>query len=164
MFINSIFLSKGQRLLKVILGSLILATLAFIFVQSALSPKVAEAEASVASDIILDVVGEDSAVGNFADHNIDKIAHFTEFGLLGFFVSLYVVFFAKRLIVLAPLSMVFSTAVAVFDETIQIFSGRTPDTVDIMFDVLGFFIISLITYIVCFVIRMTKKKKGLFKW
>ena len=160
MFIKSNFLSTKQKVVRAILGIAILLTMAFIFVQSILPPEVANAEADIASDIVEEVIGEDSAAAEVATDNIDKIAHFTEFGLLGFFVSLYVLLFAKRLI-LSFVSMIgFASATAIIDETIQIFSGRTPDAADVLFDVIGFSVISILTYIVFFVIRRAKRKRN----
>ena len=160
MFIKSNFLSTKQKVARAILGILILLTLALIFVQSILPPDVANAEADIASDIVEEVIGEDSPASEVAVDNIDKIAHLTEFGLLGLFVSLYVLHFAKRLI-LSFLPMIgFASAIAIIDETIQIFSGRTPDTVDALFDVIGFSIISILTYIVFFAIRSAKRKRN----
>lgn len=159
MFIDSKFLSTKQKIIRFILLFFILLTLAFIFVQSILPPEIANEESDIASDIITEVVGEDNAVSDAATDNIDKIAHFTEFGLLGFFVTLYVLCFAKRMILSLSLNVAFAMVIAVIDETVQIFSGRTPDGQDVLADVIGFLFISILTCILVFVTWVAKRKK-----
>ena len=158
MFIKTNLLSVKQRVARFLLAVLIILNLAFIFIHSMMPPEVVKEEADVASDIVSDIVGEDSAAGELAEDNMDKIAHFTEFGFLGFLVSVYVISFAVnplRRIFALP---IFSAFIAGIDETIQIFSGRNPDWRDALVDVIGFSVISIIIYIIFFVVRTIKKK------
>ena len=159
MFIKTSLLSRNQKIKRIILSLLIVLTVGFIFFQSTLSPEVAGQESEAVSGIISDALPPDSPSAQYANENMDKIAHFTEFGLLGLFVSLYICGFAAAPMLLAPASVIFALSVAIIDETIQIFSGRTSDFADIGADVLGFFIISMIIYIAFFAIRCAKRKK-----
>ena len=159
MFIDSRSISVGQRLLKAFLVAMILFMLSFIFIHSTLPPEVVERESEIASDIVSEVISPEGAVGEYTENNMDKIAHFTEFGLLGLFVSMYVCGFAVRPLLLSVLSLLFSGAVATIDETIQIFSGRTPDMRDALFDMAGFALVSLLIYIAYFAFIRSKKKR-----
>ena len=139
-------LSKGQKAFKITLISLILVNLIFIFTQSLLPPEIASAESEAVSDVITDILPPDSSAVNFTDDNMDKIAHLIEFGVLGALTSLYVCFFIVTVKKFFLPLLGFVGATALFDETIQIFSGRTFDLADIMFDVLGFSVLSVVVF------------------
>jgi VanZ family protein len=138
---------------------MILLNLVFIFSQSLLSSEAAGEEVDTVTDIIIEVLPEDSAAADYAEDNMDKIAHFTEYAVLGVLVSLFVCFFGKRLEILAPVSLLFAESIAFIDETVQIFSGRNPDVKDMWADIFGFFTLSLITYVAFFLVKRCLKKE-----
>ncbi len=85
---------------------------------------------------------------------VRKIAHFTEFAALGFFLMLYLfcVYTKNKLFYLSFFSWVGGTFYAVTDEIHQMFvSGRYPATTDVLIDSSGvlfgiLFLICIITY------------------
>jgi len=85
---------------------------------------------------------------------VRKIAHFTEFAALGFFLMLYLfcVYTKTKLFYLAFFSWVGGTFYAVTDEIHQMFvSGRYPATTDVLIDSSGvlfgiLFLLCIITY------------------
>lgn len=145
-------LSAGMRIFRLVILICIILNIAFIFFQSSLSTEKATEESDAVKDAISEVVPPESEIKDFTDNNMDKIAHFVEYGMLGFLVSSYIVFFAVKPLKTAALSFLFAETVAVFDETIQFFSGRHPDLGDVWCDILGFVVISLLTYAATFVL------------
>ena len=153
MFTSQKTLSKGQKAFQITLISLILANLIFIFTQSLLPPEIDSAESDAVSDVIKDFLPAESTAGKFTEDNMDKIAHLIEFGVLGALTSLYVCFFKVSVKKFFLPLLGFVSATALFDETIQIFSGRTFDTIDILFDIIGFSILSIIIFTTYFCLK-----------
>ena len=115
-----------------------------------MSPEKSLEESNTSAEILENIIPADTAVGNFVFENIRKIAHFTEYGLLGIELALYVAVFTrnKKKSVLATLLFAFITAF--LDETIQIFSGRTSSIADVWLDLSGFAVFSALTYLMTF--------------
>ena len=97
---------------------------------------------------------------------IRKLAHFTEYAILGSFsVPLLKIYFPKRpgltaLLLSAPLGVL----TALFDETIQLFvDGRNGEIRDIWLDILGCVTGSLICVIFSAVLRKLKNIKNIKK-
>ena len=88
---------------------------------------------------------------------VRKIAHFTEFGILGLEMALFTVLFTacsrRDKIYLS----FFGPVVAVIDETIQKFTGRGSAFFDVMIDSAGYFTFALITALLYLIIKNTKK-------
>ena len=149
----------GMKVLWYILVTLIVFNLIFIFTQSSLSSEVAGEEAGTVTDIVVEILPDDSPAEEYAENNMDKIAHFTEYASLGCLVSLFICFFGLRLEILSPFSLLFAEVMAFVDETIQIFSGRNPDIKDMWSDILGFLTLSIITYLAFFLVKRLLKKE-----
>lgn len=149
----------GVKILWYTLVALIIFNLIFIFTQSTLPSEAAGEEAETVTDIVVEILPDDSPAEDYAENNMDKIAHFTEYASLGFFVSLFICFFGLRLEILAPFSLLFAETMAFIDETIQIFSGRNPDIKDMWSDILGFLTLSIITYLAFFLVKRLLKKE-----
>jgi VanZ family protein len=149
----------GVKILWYTLVALIIFNLIFIFTQSSLPSEVAGEEAGTVTDIVVEILPDDSPAEDYAENNMDKIAHFTEYASLGFFVSLFICFFGLQPQMLAPFSLLFAEVMAFIDETIQIFSGRNPDIKDMWSDILGFLTLSIITYLAFFLVKRLLKKE-----
>ncbi len=145
------------KYIKALLAVLMALTVAFIFSQSILPPEKSSEASGTVGDIVAEIIPPETEVGGFIQINLRKLAHFTEFFLLGIECSLFVFFFVKR-----PLYMVLSfpaaAIVALVDETIQIFSGRGPSIIDVWIDIFGFFTASVLVYTVCFISALIYKK------
>lgn len=128
---------KKQRAGPVILIILILATLAFIWGNSMQSVTESQGKSlSVLAEVkpLLEVfVGR----GNVTNHLVRKLAHFTEYSTLGCELALLLLFIRK--ITLQPIidCLFFGMAVALTDETIQIFTGRGSQVQDVWLDFAG---------------------------
>lgn len=127
-------MNEKERLISTALLALIGITLSFIFIQSLLPPAVSKGESDAVASILAYIFPSDG----FVLKNLRQIAHFLEFGALGAEVGVYILLFSAQPLKLVALSPVFGLITAFIDETIQIFSGRSADVVDIWTDLMGF--------------------------
>ena len=148
-----------KRLFQIGMLCLIAATLLFIFVQSILPPETSGAESDAVGDFIGEIIPPETELGGFVQINLRKIAHFVEFSALGLEASIYLVFFTKNRnfkLFSFPTALI----TALFDETIQIFSGRGHSVLDVWIDFSGFVFASVTVY---FVYYLTKRLLNLYK-
>ncbi len=143
-------MTARKKIAAIFLLSLIFATLAFIFIQSALPPETSSAESEAVGDIVEEIIPSDTPTGEYIQLNLRKIAHFVEFALLGFEVAVFIMLFVKRRIFIC-LSYPFALITAFFDESIQMFSRRGPAIFDVWIDFFGFFTFASLTYAIFFV-------------
>lgn len=148
---------KCKKIAQIVLLLLIISTVASIFIQSTKSQKESTEDSDKVGEIIEEIIPPETAVGGYVQDNIRKLAHFTEFFILGLEVSLYVALFLPSLKMMI-LSYIFGILIASADETIQIFSGRGPAVKDVMIDFLGFIVSTVIIYTVAAVLRIIIQK------
>lgn len=147
---------KSKRLCLAI----IIILLAFIWGNSML-PKNASSNLSIWAMGILskvfsgDIVAEETVAGAGI---LRKVAHFTEFCALGIALSALLHLIVKDKRIRALLAALFGGFVALFDETIQIFSGRGPMVSDIWIDIAGFATGVVIVVLIVAVKRKIKMK------
>ena len=129
---------RTHKTSKVILTILISLTLAFIWIHSMMPGEVSSDESGFFYDILapfLKVFLPDEWV---TEHLIRKMAHFSEYGLLGVEMTALAAV-RDRIKPRYLVNVLFSgLAVAFIDETIQIFSGRGPMIADVWIDLAGF--------------------------
>ena len=152
-------LTDKRRQGAIALLCLILATVAFIFIQSMLSPGTSGAESGAVRQFLERFLSYDRPLGAFLLNNIRKVAHFVEYGVLGLDISLYVSLYSRDFVRLAPYTAILGHGVAFIDETIQIFSGRGPAILDVWIDTLGFVCASFVLYLIAFILREKHLKK-----
>ncbi len=141
---------------RILLLCLIVLNVAFIFFQSTRSKDESKETSDNVGEIVGEIIPPDTKPGGFIQTNLRKIAHFVEFASLGALTSLYLIFF-KRRILFAALSFPTGLFIALFDETIQIFSSRGSSVKDVWIDFLGFASISIIFYTVAFICEKAHK-------
>ncbi len=152
-------MKKSDKAVKIILITLFFLNLLFIFANSILPPDVSGEESDAVSGLLAKIFPPDSEFGRFVIENVRKIAHFTEFFTLGVTVSLYTVKFTDRKYAFL-LSYAVGFAVAFFDETIQIFTGRGPMISDVWLDFFGFASSLSIVYLINTIIQKAKVQNG----
>ncbi len=139
-----------RRCAVIILGFATVATLIFIFSNSMKPPAESVSDSNAVKDVIATIIPPESNLGKKILDNIRKIAHFTEYGLLGIEVFCIAALLADRrrarYLALGK-SLIFALVTAFIDETIQIFSSRGPMIADVWIDVGGFFTYSMLTNI-----------------
>lgn len=142
---------------RYLLIALIVATLAFIFTRSTKPPEKSMEESNEFAEFVEEIIPPDTDAGEYVQKNIRKLAHFTEFMILGFLVSLYACIYTRH-IISKILSLGFGLIFAACDETIQIFSGRGPSVTDVFIDFAGFATSTVIICTVWYLILFFKKK------
>ena len=117
---------------------LILLTLVLIWGHSLLGREASSEESGFVMELLEPVLEMVVGEGNVTEFLVRKLAHFTEFFVLGLEV---LTFFAYRKSLFPQaflLALTHGFFAAFLDETIQIFSGRGPMIQDVWLDVCGF--------------------------
>lgn len=135
-----------------------IVTLIFIWVQSVLPGDISSQQSGFVMGIVRPFLELFTGKGNVTEHLVRKLAHFTEFSVLGVEAGfIFGIYIRKRSLNAwtALLKAVVSCALAAFiDETIQVFSGRGPAITDVWIDTAGAL---LGAAIVLLVISLTEK-------
>ena len=153
--------TKIKSVARIVLIIIIILNLAFIYTQSLIPPEKSSQESDAVGGIISEIIPPDTPEGKFVLENLRKIAHFTEFAFLGFFVSLYIIIYERRVrraLLSAPAALI----LALLDETLQYLSGRGPLVSDVWIDFFGFVTSSVNLYtvyvITAFVVKKCKQR------
>ena len=140
---------------------LVIAYIGFIFQNSMTVATVSEIESLKVSDILLRILRHFSLVTNdiqLFNHYVRKLAHFSEFALLGFLVGIAMnvcpVFKHKSL------NFIFFMLLIPFtDEMLQnFFDGRSPQFTDMIIDASGYLFGGLVIYIIILILKDLLKK------
>ena len=126
-------MSRKRRILII----LVVATLMFIWTQSAMDPEKSSEESGFVMRIVAPVLELFLGKGNVTEHFVRKLAHFTEYAILGAEIILLMFDIRGSGAKTVALSGNFSLTAAVVDETIQIFSGRGSSLKDVWLDFAG---------------------------
>lgn len=92
----------------------------------------------------------------FNSANVRKLAHFLEYAVLGFVAMILKMKYHRRLADILLLGL----GIAVIDETIQLFDGRTSSIKDIWIDMAGFLFALLTVWIVNKIIHWIHRRRG----
>ena len=117
---------------------LIILTLALIWGHSLLGREASSEESGFVMELLEPVLEMVVGEGNVTEFLVRKLAHFTEFFVLGLEL---LTFFAYRKPLFPQaflLALTHGFFAAFLDETIQIFSGRGPMIQDVWLDICGF--------------------------
>ena len=139
-------MKKRENLLVFI----IFLTLAFIWGHSLMSREVSSEESGFVMQLLTPLLELFVGKGNVTEHLVRKLAHFSEFALLGAELCLYFTGKRKRKSAGLLLALAHGLFAAFFDETLQIFSGRGPMIQDVWIDFAG-----VITGALCILVLMT---------
>lgn len=123
-----------RKVAAAVLAVLIALTLAFIWGHSLASRQESLEESGAALSRLTPFLELFVGKGNVTDHLVRKLAHFTEFGALGFELMLFAAVRNRFRLQPAVNCMFAGLVTAVTDETIQIFSGRGPMVSDVVLD------------------------------
>ena len=141
-----------------ILVCLIVATMLFIFIQSAIpseeSKKESDAVGEIVEEVVEVIVPDNPSFADLVKKNIRKIAHFVEFGALGLECGILLLLSfvslkkskdslgkpaaVRYLISYSAAFCGFGLLVGLLDESIQTLSDRGPSISDVWLDFLGF--------------------------
>lgn len=147
---------KKRRVLSTVLICLCIATVAFIWGNSMLGSK---ASSNVSNSVLgaLDPIIRRFGIVSRNDLWLRKLAHFTEFAVLGAEL-LFLAAVRRRLGLQAASNSAFAALlVALTDETIQLISGRNSQVLDVLLDFSGALTGILIAWLIC---RLIKKRRA----
>ena len=150
--------SLPRLVLQIALILMIVATVGFAYVNSMLPPEVSDQQSSGVGEIISQIIPPTSPLGSFIQQYLRKIAHFTEYGLLGAELAIYVIFFTENKKKWVPVSILFAFFVGFIDETIQVFSNRGPTVMDVWLDFAGCLTYSVAVYAVAYLIHLIRRR------
>lgn len=142
---------------RIFLILMMLGTLIFIFVNSCLPKELSSEESAAVGGFITSLIPEDTDLYRFVTEYIRKIAHFTEYGMLGIEIAVYIMIYEKRRLHFALLSASVPFFVGFTDETIQILSDRGPSISDVWIDIGGFIFFSVIAWGVMYLLAFLYK-------
>lgn len=102
---------------------------------------------------------EQNSIYNLYSHFIRKLAHFSIYALLGFFVALALLNYSLRLRQILFYSLTICTLYAVTDEVHQIFvPDRGPGILDVLVDAAGALFGSCIIICIYYIIKKIRKQ------
>ncbi len=145
---------KIKRIFLYVLIVAIALTVIFIFSNSLKTKDQSLEDSNSVGGFISSIFPPESDIGKFILQYIRKIAHFSEYGLLGIEVAVLVIFYFKKRISAALVSLNLSLIVAFIDESLQYISERGPSISDVWIDVGGFAFFSLIAYGIAFAVSL----------
>ncbi len=129
-----------------VLIALILATVVFIFANSLKSPEESLEDSNAVGGILSTIFPPDTDLGAFIVEYVRKIAHFTEYGLLGIEVALFICICTEKRVKCALFASALGFFIGFIDETLQYISERGPAISDVWVDAGGFILFSLLVY------------------
>lgn len=145
---------KRRKVFRIVLAAIIFLTLAFIWVNSALTGK----QSTAISNFVIRILGLGKGPNvQGSVHGVRKMGHFTEFLALGAELALYGRFFLKknRLLILSLCGVV----APFLDETIQMFNDRNPQIGDMWIDIAGFAIGAVLVWVVTLIIDAVRRSR-----
>lgn len=132
---------------------LLAALLCFIWGNSLLNREQSSQESMTVLELVRPVLELVVGQGNVTEHLVRKLAHFTEFGLLGCLsVSLWSLLDKHRVRHLAA-ALLFGLACAAADEGIQVFSDRGNQLSDVALDFSGCLTGAVVIWLLCMAFR-----------
>jgi len=131
---------------KKLLIVLLILILAFIWGQSVLSADISRSESGFVLTILRPLLAIIFGEATVTHHFVRKLAHFSEFFLLG--ATLFALLPRRRWRL--PLSAGLCLLAALLDETIQLFSGRGDQISDVWLDFSG----AAAGILLCFLLRL----------
>ena len=136
------------------------ATVGFIWQQSTLPPAdSAEVSNAVGGVLATLLGGAESPLARFVSRFVRKIAHFTEFAILGLECEAYLL--GRHLHGTTALELGFGLLVAAADESIQLFTERGAAFTDVLLDFSGFLAAVILLRLAFFLKTVvTNKRKG----
>lgn len=160
---NTSYIKIG-RILSILLILAFIATSIFIFSNSLKSRSSSANDSDSVTSVIKPFVDPDGKVTSIAFTKIiRKLAHFAEFALLGVELALFRLVFKKRSALFEkifsyPCLMLIALIMALLDETLQIFSGRSAEVTDVWIDFSGSIFGILFVYLAVALIGYFKKR------
>ena len=119
-----------------------------------MTPSASSNESNAVRNFVARIIGSETPLALIILKYIRKIAHFTEFAILAFEMTLFTYICTRIRIADLMRCVCFGTIVAIVDETIQIFAGRGSSIFDVLIDTAGYITSFLLTSLLYLVARI----------
>lgn len=139
---------------RLVLWVLVILTLAFIFGQSLFDQETSMKQSVAVQEKVVEPIHKAITGKETVHYNIRDAAHTVEFAILG--LELVFLIRSKNRVLRWLKAISYCGFVALIDETIQHFSGRAPQLIDIWHDILGAVVGTVIGL---FVVVLTERAK-----
>ena len=103
-------------MLRIIFTAAVILTIAFIFFNSAQAAEISSGRSGHATEIINGILVQTPYNIVLSEHIVRKLAHMAEFAALGFFLTLCLRVYTKRLVAFSAWPLLFGLFIAVCDE------------------------------------------------
>jgi VanZ family protein len=141
---------------RLILWIVVVLTTAFIFGQSLYDQETSKKQSVAVQEKVVEPVHKALTGEDTIHYDIRDVAHTVEFAILG--LELLLLVRSNKRILQWLKSISYCGLAALIDETIQHFSGRAPQLIDIWHDILGAIVGSVIGVILLFVVEQVRLK------
>ena len=150
---------RKNKLLRVVLLIVIVCTIVFIWTQSCFSKTASASQSGWVLEFLQNGADLLGLPIQLDQHTVRKMAHFLEFFVLGFELTLYTVIGVRtdRRDIVRLLGTLF--LVAFMDETIQIFAKRGPSVADVWLDIAGGITAMLLCFALHYLCSACKNKR-----
>ncbi|MBP7174603.1 MAG: VanZ family protein [Thermoclostridium sp.] len=128
---------EKRRIMTIAVLTLLFATVAFIWGNSMKSMAQSQQMSQTFMKIIVPFLEFFLGQGNVTEHIVRKLAHFTEFGMLGVELALLLILYRPIRLQSILNGLFTGLVIALSDETIQIFFKRGPQIQDVWLDFTG---------------------------
>jgi VanZ family protein len=135
---------------------LVFLTVAFIFGQSLMDKDTSHKQSVAVQEKVVEPVHKALTGENTIHYDIRDIAHTVEFAILG--LELIFLIKSKKRICQWLKAMSYCGFIALVDETIQHFSGRAPELIDIWNDIFGAVVGSVVGMILVVIANRVRLK------
>lgn len=161
--------SKGSRLIvvaRILFTLCIVGTIIFIFSNSAQVAQVSSGRSGEITVKLNELLGRLHPRFQLTEHIVRKLAHLTEYMMLGFWLMLTLRVYTKRVVSHISWPLFFGLLVPVADESIQMFTdGRSAEVRDVLIDfsgvLLGLFVALLLLLFIRMISILVKNKAEL---
>ncbi len=157
--------SRIMFALRILLILLYICSLLFTFYQSSLPKEESQNKSDEVLEWLEPIIPSDTPIGGYVHTNIREIAHFTEFFFQGLFLSLYLSLFhirrctsKRQMLPIIIGTYILSPIVPLLDETLQIFTSRGPEILDVWVDTLGFVSAVSVIFALYFLVTLVIKR------
>lgn len=140
---------------RLILWIVVVLTIGFIFGQSLFDQDTSKKQSVAVQEKVVEPVHKVLTGEDTLHYDIRDVAHTVEFAILG--LELVLLIRSKRRVLGCLKSISYCGFAALMDESIQHFSGRAPQLIDIWHDVLGAVVGSVVGLLIVALIESAKR-------
>ncbi|MBQ6337235.1 MAG: VanZ family protein [Ruminococcus sp.] len=153
--------NKKTVIIRIVLTVLTVAAVGFIFYNSSMSAVESTEESSPVTDMLNNLLRSLNIPLTLTENVVRKLAHFTEYTILGFLLSSTVYSYVRERKKTLLLSLALGAVIPICDELIQLFpEGRSCEVRDMLIDFSGVAFAALIVFLIISIKEKRTKKKG----